>query len=138
MILDRIAGAARRRVEEKKRIKPLDLVMKGLAGGDGLGRYLLHAAFNGYQTVSAGHPHDRVISQEGIARPFFPAFNALQKVKAAAPPCDAPQQGDGCDDVCVYLAADWDDIVLAGKIQYFFTGWDNHMGMSPFWLRGWL
>ena len=28
MILDRIAGAARRRVEEKKRIKPLDLVMK--------------------------------------------------------------------------------------------------------------
>ena len=27
MILDRIAGAARRRVEEKKRIKPLDLVM---------------------------------------------------------------------------------------------------------------
>ena len=28
MILDRIAGAAHRRVEEKKRIKPLDLVMK--------------------------------------------------------------------------------------------------------------
>ena len=49
-----------------------------------------------------------VVTEEGVAGPFFAAFYAFKEIVAGADGRDTAQQGDGGYDVCVNLLAEGD------------------------------
>ena len=69
-------------------------------------------ALNLHLPAAAGNAHHRVISEKGVASPFFAALYAFQQVKTAAPLRYTSEQCYGCHYIRVNLAADGNYIVF--------------------------
>ena len=65
-----------------------------------------------YRAVFAGRTQDRVVAEEGVARPFFAALHALQQKKAVGTGLQAAQQRNRRCHIGVDLAADRNGRIL--------------------------
>ena len=79
-----------------------------------------------YRAVFAGRTQNRVIAEEGVARPFFAALHALQQEKAVGTGLQAAQQRNRRCHIGVDLAADRNGRIFLRELQNLVTAWGNH------------